>query len=260
MKKKIICLSAIIIGMLIIFGSLSPAVCSKDIDTITIEVNRYYEKNSETIYTDINLEESEEIKQILINLNIAIKQNDEEAISQYEKILNEKGIFGEKNQKFYSNNQFTETLKKTNLDKYTKYFGSTNVDNISNSLCYFNAIGEGIVLWWLSLQLWEGIIEALKNVSNPIAAFILFLALVPFLYFVILLTNLIPFRILAPRGAMALRNGSISSLGLKGLKRLSVGEDSVEVNISGFTGVTVNLGTSFLFISGIAFGVKETGT
>jgi len=260
MKKKIVCVSAIVIGMLIILGGISSAVCSKDINTITVEVNRYYGKNPETIYTDVTLEEAEEIKQILINLNIAIKQNNEEAISHYESILNEKGIFGEKHQKFYSNNQYTETMKKTNLNKYIKYFGSTNADNISNSLCYLNAIGEGVVLWWLSLQVWEGIVEILKNASSPLAALILFLTFVPLLVLVIVLTNLIPFRILAPRGAMALKNGTISSLGLKGLKRLSVGEDSVEVNISGFTGITVNLGSSFLFVSGIAFGVKETGT
>ncbi len=260
MKKKIVCVNAIIIGILIILGGLSPAVCSKDIDTVTIEVNRYYGKNSDPIYTDVTIEEAEEIKQILINLNLAIENNDEEAIHQYETILNEKGLFGENHQQFLSSNQYTELMEKTNLVKYSKYFGSTNGDNISNTLCFFNAIGEGIMLWWLGVQIWEGIIEIVTNASNPIAGLILFLALLPFLVMVILFTNLIPFRILAPIGLMAFRNGTISSLGLQGFKKLVVGEEGAEVNLSWFTGITINIATSFLFVSGIAFGVKESGT
>jgi hypothetical protein len=260
MKKKIVCINAIIVGMLIVLGGLSPAVCSKDIDTVTIEVNRYYGKNSDPIYTSVSIEEAEEIKQILKNLNLAIENNDEEAIYQYEKILNDKGLFGENHQKFFSRNQYTELMEKTNLVKYPKYFGSKNGDNISNTLCYFNAIGEGLMLWWLSVQLWEGIIRTVTNASSPLAGFILFLALLPFLVMVILFTNLIPFRILAPIGIMAFRNGTISSLGLQGFKRLKVGAEGAEVNLSFFTGITINIATSFLFVSGIAFGVKESGT
>jgi len=260
MKKKIICVSSIIVGILIILGSLSPAVCSKDIKNVTIEVNRYYGKDSGPIYTDVSIEEAEEIKQILINLNMAIENNDEAAISQYEKILNDKGIFGENHQKFFSNNQYNEVIKKINLVKYTKYFGS-NADNISNTLCYFNAIArEGLMLWWVGLKLWQTIIDAIKNVTNPLAAFILLLAFLPILVLVLFFTALIPFRILAPSGLIGLRNGTVSSLGLKGFKRLKVGEVGVDVNLSWFTGITINIPGSFLFVSGIALGVKEGGT
>ena len=258
MKKKIIYANAILIGILIVLGSLSPAVCSKDLENVTIEVKRYNGKNSEPIYTDVNPEEAEEIRQILINLNNAIENNDEAAISQYESILNDKGLFGENHQKFFSNNQYTELMEKTNLVKYTKYFGSKNGDNISNTMCYFNAIGEGVMLWWLGVRLYEAIIEIVTNASNPIAGLILFLALLPFLVMVILFSNLIPFRILAPIGIMAFRNGTISSLGLKGFKKLVVGEEGAEVNLSFFTGITINIATSFLFVSGIALGVKES--
>jgi len=258
MKEKIVCISTILVTTLIVLGSLSPHVYSKDIDTVTIEVNRYYGRKPETIYTDVSIEEAEEIKQILINLNKAIENNDEEAISYYEKILNEKGIFEENHQKFFSNKKYSETMEKTNLAKYKRYFGTRNGDNISNYMCYFNAIGgEGLMLWWFGLKVWQGIMDAIKNVSNPIAAFILFLALLPFLVLILLLTDLLPFRILSPNGIITLKNGTISSLGLKGLKRCKVGVDPVEVNISWFTGITINIPTSFIFISGIALEVKE---
>jgi hypothetical protein len=78
-----------------------------------------------------------------------------------------------------------------------------------------------------------------------------------------LLTNLIPFRILAPNGIISIKNGSMSSLGLNGFKRATVGVDSVGVNLSWFTGITINIPPindrkSFLFISGIAMEVKQT--
>jgi len=262
MKRKIV-LIATIVAMLIVLGSLSPSICSKDIETVTIEVNRFYGKESKPIHTEVALAEAEEIEQILINLNQAIENNDEQAISQYEAILNEKGIFGETHQKFFSNNKYSEAMEKTNLAKYTKYFQNKNGDNISNYMCYFNAIGEGLMLWWLGLKVWAAIVSAIQNVSNPIAAFILFLALLPFLVLTMLLTNLIPFRILAPSGVIALQNGSMSSLGLNGFKRLKVGADPVGVNLSWFTGITINIPPingrkSFLFVSGIAVEVKQT--
>lgn len=261
MKRKIVFITTIV-AMLIVLGSLSPSICSKDIETVAIEVNRYYGKEPETIRTEVTIAEAKEIEQILINLNQAIENNDEQAISQYEAILNEKGIFGETHQKFFSNNKYYETMEKTNLAKYTKYFQNKNGDDISNYFCYFNAIGEGLMLWWLGLKVWAAIISAIQNVSNPIAAFILFLALLPFLVLTMLLTNLIPFRILAPNGVISLKNGSISSLGLKGLKSLKVGAEAVGVNLSWFTGITINIPPindrkAFLFISGIAVEVKQ---
>ena len=105
MKKKIVILSAMV-AILIVIGGLSPTIVSKDLkmsskgDTITAEVNRYYGFDSEPIHTELTLEEAEEIKQILINLNEAIENNDEEAIDQYETILNAKGIFGDEYQKY----------------------------------------------------------------------------------------------------------------------------------------------------------------
>jgi len=262
MKKKIVCVSAIIVGILIVLGSLSPAVCSKDIENVTIQVNRYYGKNSDPIYTDVSIEEAQEIKQILINLNMAIENNDEAAISQYETILNEKGIFGEERQEFFSQKAFSE---KMDQNKYSKYLKQSAGDNISNTLCYYNAIGTGGIFFMLAMKFVEAMKTILENASSFIEAFVLLLVLLPFFVIIYLLTHLIPFRILMPYGTVVLKNGSMSTLGLQGFKRVVVGDEYYQVNVSWFTGITLNFigGESlagFLFMSGIAAKVKETET
>ena len=262
MKKKIICISAIIAGILIVLGSITPAVCSKDLQPVTIQVNRYYGKNFSTINTDVSVEEAEEIKQILINLNAAIENNDEAAISQYEKILNDKGIFGKEPQEFFSQKTFSE---KMDLNKYLKYQKQSADDNISNTLCFYNAIGTGGIFFMLALKFVEAMETILENVSSFIEAFILLLVLIPFFVIIYLLTHLIPFRILMPYGTVVLKNGSMSTLGLQGFKRVVVGDEYYQVNVSWFTGITLNfIGgetlAGFLFMSGIAAVVKETET
>jgi uncharacterized membrane protein len=260
MKKKIICLSAIIVGILIVLGSLSTAVCSKDLETVTIETNLYYGKRSNKISTEVSVEEALVIKQLLINLNQAIETNDEEAIAKYETILNEKGIFGEKRQEFISKNTFSENM---NLNKYSKYLKQSAGDNISNTLCYFNAIGTGGIFFTLAVRFIEAMQEIIDNASTVIEVFVLLLVLLPFLAIIYLFTHLIPFRILMPIGIVSIVNGSMSSLGLQGYKRVVVGAEDYTVNISWFTGATVNfIGSGslagFLFVSGFAGGVKET--
>ena len=265
MKGKVVVLSTIV-AILVVLGGLSPSVCSKDLEAFSnenliIEVNRYDGKNSEPICTELTYEEAEEIKQILIQLNEAIENSDEEAISQYEEFLNEKGIFGDDYQKFYSNDEFSELMEKSKLTRYSNFFGQKNGDNISNYMCYFNAIGKGIMLFTLGLKLWEGIVRAVENASSPLAGLIILLALLPFLILVMLFTHLIPFRILMPEGAITMQSGTISSLGLMGFKKVVVDTEPVDVNLSWFTGITINLPFSenpFLFVSGIALEVKET--
>ena len=255
MKKKIICVSAVIVGMLIVLGSLSPAVCSKDLDTVTIEVNRYNIKNPSTIHTEVSVEEAQEIKQILINLNEAIENNDEAAISQYEAILNEKGIFGEQRQEFFSQKTFSEKLKQK------QSLGA----EITNKLCYFNAVGTGGIFFTLAVRFLEVIQAAIGNASSIIEAFVLLLVLLPFFVIIYFFTHLIPFRILMPIGIVSMQNGSMSSLGLQGFKRVKVVNESYNVNVSWFTGATVNfIGSEelggFLFVSGFAAAVDETDT
>lgn len=266
MRKKIVILSAAV-AVLIILGGLSPTICSVDVEilqkneTIMIEVNRYYGRDSEPIYSEVSYDEAEEIKEILISLNEAIENNDEEAISQYETILNEKGIFGDNYQEFFSYDTVNQKMEFSRYSRLLKHLES-NGDNISNSLCYFNAIGQGAMLFTLGLKIWEAIVRAVENASSPLAGLIILLALFPFLVLVMIFTHLIPFRILMREGALTLRNGTISSLGLMGSKKLIVGPENVDVELSWFTGLTINFQfwgeNPFLFVSGIALEVKET--
>ncbi len=263
MKKEILCISTMFVAILIVLSSLSPSICSKDLETVTIEVNRYYGKKSTPIYTEVTYEEAEKLKEILTQLHTAIENNDEKAISEYESILNQKGIFRDEYQDFFSQDTFYKKMDLSKYYGYSKYF-KQNGDNISNLLCYFNAIGDGVILFQLELKIWEAIQRAVENASGFIEAFVILLALLPIFVLVFLMTHLIPFRILMPVGMISLNTGRISSLGINGFKKVILDNETTNVNISGFTGLTINIGFSgskpFLFVSGIAIEVKETGS
>lgn len=152
-------------------------------------------------------------------------------------------------------------MEKSRLSKSTKFFESENGDNISNSMCYFNAIGKGIMLFPLGVKIWEAIVRAVRNASSALEALIIYLALVPLFALVVLITHLIPFRILMPVGIINMQQGRISSLGLMGFKRVIVDTEPVDVNLSWFTGITFNIPFSenpILFVSGFAVQVVES--
>ena len=265
MNKKIVFVS-VATAVIILLTGFTPALASnKDNfieiknDLVTIEVNHYLGRQPKQLRTTVTASEAEEIRQYLIELYNAQERNDRQSISTYEALLNEKGIFGESYQKFYSNNDGLTLIEKTKLPRFPSSLAG---ENISNRFCYFNAIGEGIMLWWLGLAFVQAIVKAVENVSNPIGAIILLIILLPLLVLTMLLTDLIPFRILAPTGAMSLRNGTISCLGLNGFQREKVGVEGYGVNLSWFTGITINIPpinnhTAFLFVSG--FALKAEG-
>ncbi len=263
MNGKILCIGTILVATLIVLGSLSPHVYSKEIDNVIVEVNRYYGRKSEPIYTELSYDEAVELKEILIQLNVAIENNDEDAISQYEKTLNEKGIFGSQRQEFFSQNTFSEKMDLNKYSVYPRYLKQKSGDNISNNLCYFNAIGKGGIFFMLAIKFLDAIKAVLNNASSFIEAFVILIALLPLFVLIYLLTHLIPFRILMPVGVVSMQDGRMSSLGLQGFKRVIVDNETYNVNISGFTGLTINfIGSEslagFLFVSGIAMEVKET--
>jgi hypothetical protein len=261
MNKKIVSLS-ILIAALIVLTGVTPALASPKNtlnvirnDLVTIEVNHYLGRQPKQIRTTVTANEAEEIRQYCIELYKAQERNDCQAIAKYEALLNGKGIFGEQF------TQFSTATKGVNLIQNTKllgYFPNKAGENISNHFCYINAIGEGLVMWWLALSFWLAIAKVIQNASNPLAAFLLLLIFLPLGITMMLLTNLVPFRILAPIGAFSLKNGTISCLGLNGFQRVTVGADPYGVNLTGFTGLTLNIPpinnrSAFLFISGFAF-------
>jgi hypothetical protein len=261
MNKKIVFIS-IIAAVLILLTGITPALASIKItstdvknDLITVEVNQYLGRQTEKVQTTITAGEADEIQHYLTELYDAQQRNDQQAIATYEALLNKKGIFGMSYQHFYSNSKSRTLLGKTVL---SSDFTAVADENISNRLCYFNAIGEGLVAWWLAIQVLDGIVRLLHNVTSLILALILLLTFLPFFVLTMLFTNLIPFRILSPMGALALKNGTISCLGVNGLQRRSVGAEGYGVNLSWFTGLTISIPAhndkkSFLFVSGFAF-------
>jgi len=266
MKKNIVIICVGIVAILLLSG-ISPAVGSLDTkqleqnNNIIVEVNKYLGGKSSTILTDVPQEQAEELEEILINLNLAIENNDENAIAIYEKILNEKGFFGKEYQKILSKNSIFEKIKSSKYSGIFNNLEKSNGDNLSNTLCFFNAIGKGVIIFPLALKFWEAIVEIVKNASSPLAGLILLLVFLPLLVLIILFTDLIPFRILMSEGVILMDSGTITSIGLNGFKRLKVETEEVHVNVSWFTGITFNIpftNRSFMWVSGIAGKVYES--
>ncbi len=266
MNKKIVLIS-LLAAVLVVATGFTPALASSQNtllsikhDLVTIEVNHHLGRQTKQIRTTVAVSEAEEIRQYLSKLYDAQERNDYQAILKYELLLNEKGIFGDSYQKISPNIPGVFMLEKTTLPFYPTGLAD---ENISNTFCYFNAIGEGLVAWWLAVQILEGIITMIKNASSLIVALIILLTFLPFFVLTMLFTNLIPFRILAPKGVLSLVNGTIFALGLQGFQRVEVGAESYAVNLSGFTGITINIPPindrkSFLFVSGFALKAEKT--
>ncbi len=265
MNKKIILLS-IFTAVVILLTGCTPALASPEDnllamknDLVTIEVNHYLGRHIQKTQTIVTASDAEQIRLYLTELYKAQERDDRVAIATYETLLNQKGIFDEKYQRFQSHFNGITLLEKTKL---SNYFPNIADENISNSLCFFNAIGEGAMLWGIGLAFVQKLVDAINNVSNPIGAVILYIILLPLIVLTILLTDLIPFRIFSPNGVISLRNGTISARGTNGSQRITVGAESYGVNLSGFTGITINIPSinnrrSFLFVSG--FALKAEG-
>ena len=266
--KKVLVFSTLV-AILIVLGGLSPSIVSKDIEpiqintdveTVTVEVNKYYGSH-QTIYSDLTLEEIEELEKILIKLDDAISNNDEKTIKECETILNEKGIFGDDYEKFYSQDTMSKKLKSSMLSKLSKNL-PLNGDDLSNLLCYFHARGQGMFFFWVEISILESILNAMQNASSLIELLVIFIALMPFYAIGMLLTHIVPFRLLMPLGICRLDYGKVWSMGLKGYKQASpVNNESIMLNVSAFTGITISWpseNNSFLFVSGIAARVIES--
>ena len=263
MDNKIISLS-ILSAVVILLAGCTPALASQQknpfsvsTELVTIEVNQFLGRKTDQIRTTVTASEAEQIRSYLTELYKAQQRNDRAAIATYEALLIEKGIFGEDSQNVSSNLNRISNLE--NL-----FSGPLPLvdENISNKLCFFNAIGEGGMLWWLGLAFIQQLVNGIKNVTNPIGAVILLIILLPFILMTMLLTDLIPFRIFSPTGLIALNNGTVSARGANGAQRVTVGNQTYGVNLSGFTGITINIPPinnhkSFLFVSG--FALKAEG-
>ena len=261
MKKGIVFL-CIFAAAIIVLAGVSSAVmsvdpeCKMNHDKILVEMNRYHRKGKDTVLTELDNEEVTYLKTCLIKLNDALIRGDETEILKYEKILNEKGIFGDTYQKIRSDSLSSQ------LSPVSRLRPLTLDDNLSNSLCYVHAAGEGIMIFTIGAILSEILYDILSNASSIWELLALGLLLLPFYVLVFLATHLIPFRILLPVGTIGVENGTISTLGLDGIHTREITGNMTKLDVYGFTGITISLpGTDqseeFLFVSGFSLLAKE---
>ncbi len=264
MDKKIISVS-VFSAVVILLAGCTPALGSSEknilvkAELVTIEVNHYLGRRTDTIRTTVTADEAEQIRFYLTELYNAQQRNDRTAIATYESLLSAKGLFGVNHPQLSSDIKGITLLDKA---RFSSAISSIADENISNSMCFFNAVGEGLMLWWIGQAFVQELLDAINNVSNPIGAVILYIILLPFIVMTLLITDLIPFRIFSPTGVISLMNGTVSARGANGFQKVTVEAEAYGVNLSGFTGITINIPPinnhkSFLFVSG--FALKAEG-
>ncbi|RLF29563.1 MAG: hypothetical protein DRN05_01495 [Thermoplasmata archaeon] len=198
--------------------------------TFTIETKIYHNGYIKKILTEVTIKEAEEIKECIKKLNEAINYGNKRDIMKYQSVLAEKGILGEK----------PGRIPYINLGK--NIFLSSE-ENISNMLCYVNAVGEGMLIFTIGAIL--GLLAS-NGIILPIPIYII----------ILFLTHVVPFRIALPIGILTIEKGSISTIGIEGLRKIETINTSITGFVCGFNGLTINIpsvdGNWFLFISGFA--------
>jgi len=271
--KKYLLIICVIMATLLIGASISLPINAKNLEiieetgteTVIITTNFYRSLKPQTVKSEFTEDEILEIIDIITNLKLAIESNDENQIQIYQELLENKGIFGNKNHDFCSYDKFEETFKSYKRSNIDRLISPTQDDNLSNSFCYFNAIGQGVMVSQIGIKLLEAFQRLLRNASSYIEAFVIIIIFLPFVLTAIVLTGLIPFRIMLREGLVYVETGSISSLGLNGYKKVDVDTEPISVNLSWFTGLTISIPgnedtgrDAFLFTSGFAVQVYES--
>jgi hypothetical protein len=255
MKKKLVMVSCLCVIVLALAG-YTPALASKPlaptIGTVPVEVTHYTGKHQVQTITTLSSSDAWQIEQCLIDLNNAQQRNDRTTISHCISILNSKGItISAQEQTLLSPQRIIQLYGKSALR-----------DDVSNQACFFTAVGQGMLVGTFALRFIQAVAAAIQNQSNPLGAIILLIIMLPLLLLVLLINDLIPIRILMPQGALALRNGTVFDVGLQGVKRMTANATQIGVNLSWFTGITVNIpplkneSKPFTFVSGFAAKVE----
>jgi hypothetical protein len=264
MKKNMIAASSLCVIVVVLAG-FTPALATKPTTpiinqtTIPIEATRYEGMNPVRTITSVSPADAWQIKQCLIELYNAQEKGDRITITRCIAVLKNKGI------------AIDTRDQNMLLPRGVPSFGKTPVpgvpqdaaaDNITNAVCFFNAIGQGMLYGTFAIKFIKSVASAIDNQTSVLAKFILLLVLLPLVMVVILLNDLIPFRIMMPAGALVLANGTVSSIGLLGVKRMKVNATQIGVNVSWFTGLTINIpplkneSKPFTFVSGFAAKVE----
>jgi len=259
MKKKLVMISCLCVIVLALAG-FTPALATKPLDvatsTVPIEVTRYAGENQVKTIASVSPVDAWQIEQCLIDLYDAQQRNDRAAIAHCVMELNSKGIT------ISAQDQSYLTPERV-LRFYGKAVGQNGLmDDVTNQACLFTAIGEGMLFGAFALKIIQAASEIIKNQTTVLGALIMLLVLLPFLVLAVLINAVIPIRIMMPVGTLVLTNGTVSTIGVQGVKKMKVNATQIQVNVSWFTGLTINIpklsneSKPFTFVTGFAGKVE----
>lgn len=259
MKKKLMIVSCFCVTVLAIAGC-TPALASQPLtstkSTVPIEVTRYAGKNQVSTTATVSSADAWQIEQCLIELYNAQQQNDRTTIAHCIQILNSKGIVINAQDRSYLTPERV-------IRFYGKAVGhNALMDDVTNQACLFTAIGQGMLVGAFALKIIQAVSDVIKNQTTVLGALIVLIILLPLLLLAVLINDIIPIRIMMPVGTLVLTNGTVSTIGLLGVKKMKVNATQIQVNVSWFTGLTINIpklsneSKPFCFISGFAAKVE----
>jgi hypothetical protein len=257
MKKTLVSIGILAVCIILI-PIASPLVYSHAVTqqkTIPIETLVNSETGRRMHTTCLSSSEVEELRQVLIMLDDALAKKDSREILYYETMLKSKGIIPA-TYHFETTKPFLEPRYQT----IRQHLLSAPEDTISNSMCYVHATGTGLLVFTIGVLLVLPVILLVTYFGLEILTLLL-----PLLILLLIATHMIPFRVLLPVGVIILEEGSISAVGSAGSQQITVDAPSVQVNLIGFTGITINIPSSnltqgFLFVSGFSFYAYSQNT
>ncbi len=239
MMEKIKIIATFFVVAIVILTTFSTIAYSEnEKETVTVEIYNVRPLSIKKKEIEMSVEKADELRLAIIELNDAIDRGDIKDIENLEKKIAGLGII--------LNNLYSDLASKG--------------DNISNHICYFQAIGRGDVVLPIIFMIIEKINERLKNVSSFAEALAVIIAMIILYMPLIIIAYLIPFKIFAPMIEVRMASGRMRTIGAEGFKSIKVDENPLSVEVKGFTGIVVNIpqdNESFFFVSGLAVSVNE---
>ena len=242
MMEKIKMVATFFVAGIIILTAFSTIIYSKnEKDVVTVEIYNIKAFSVKKKEFKISVEKVNELKDALTELSDSIDKGDVKDIENIEKKIASLGMI--------LKGLFPSSISENG--------------NISNRLCYFQAIGKGEVILPIIFMIIEKINERLKNVSSFVEALAVIIAMIVLYMPLILIAYLVPFKIFAPLIEVKMKSGRMKTIGTDGFKSINV-ENLLSVEVKGFTGIVIHIPSqdneSFFFVSGFAASVDEKST
>jgi hypothetical protein len=256
--KNALAIGSLTIGAIIILAGFTPAIASNpqaaQAALVPIEVTQYFGAGPESSQLLVTEEKADQIQALATELSLAIDNHDMKAAANCVSALKALGIaFGPA---FLPLVKIQDKI--ANLPVHLPLGVMGPDENLTNSACTLKATGEGMMLGPVAENFIRSISEAINNQSSFLGAIILLIIMLPFIAIFVLSNVFIPFRILMSHGVLVLKNGTITTKGAEGNKVVEVGSHSAQVNVTLFTGITIQIvplntnRTGFCFIYGHA--------